>query len=423
MTTETRTFEILLAKRGHVEAALVNLAKRAKRKGLPVLAWTWGEPYERIENAPMTAEQMEVMAATHAPTPTRKVARIPLTIPMEIPKFNGWTLLAVLEHLDGENIIRAVPGQVCPTEYRTRGPACDHCKHKRRRNDTILVRHDDGRTLQVGSTCLGDFLGTDTAGNLAARAEFLASIEEMSEEWGSDCGAAPSHLLLSHFLAFVAYSVRTEGWLSKTAAKERGSDTSTCGRACAHHWDVTARKGEMKNIFPTDEDEALGEAAAAWAEAISDDEVNRASGDYLHNVRAVARNASVGNRQLGIAASIIVAYQNHLGRELKRRARAERPQLDAHVGTVGKREVFAVELDFVTSYETDYGCTTVLKFRTPEGATLVWKASNTDLTRSDVGKRYLLKGTVKKHDDYKGEKQTLVTRCVEVEALEETKAA
>jgi uncharacterized membrane protein (UPF0127 family) len=80
------------------------------------------------------------------------------------------------------------------------------------------------------------------------------------------------------------------------------------------------------------------------------------------------------------------------------------------VGTIGKRETFDVILDFVTGYETQYGYTTVLKFRTVEGATIVWKASNTDVDRSDVGKSYKLTGTVKSHDDYKGQKQTMVTR-------------
>jgi hypothetical protein len=70
-----------------------------------------------------------------------------------------------------------------------------------------------------------------------------------------------------------------------------------------------------------------------------------------------------------------------------------------------------VTLDFVHGFDTAYGYTTVLKFRTSEGATLVWFASSSDIGRDDVGKRYTLAGTVKKHDDYKGAKQTTLTRC------------
>jgi hypothetical protein len=46
---------------------------------------------------------------------------------------------------------------------------------------------------------------------------------------------------------------------------------------------------------------------------------------------------------------------------------------------------------------------------------LVWKASSTEIGRDDVGKVYALAGMVKKHDDYKGEKQTIMSRCTLVE--------
>jgi hypothetical protein len=52
-----------------------------------------------------------------------------------------------------------------------------------------------------------------------------------------------------------------------------------------------------------------------------------------------------------------------------------------------------------------------------EGALLVWKASSTDLGRSDVGTVFALTGSVKKHDEYKGEKQTMILRA-KVETVE-----
>ena len=86
---------------------------------------------------------------------------------------------------------------------------------------------------------------------------------------------------------------------------------------------------------------------------------------------------------------------------------------DVHTGTVGKREVFKCALEFVTGYETDYGYTTVLKFREEStGALLVWKSTNTGCTREDVGKKYAVKGTVKAHGEYNGAKQTMISRCV-----------
>ena len=49
------------------------------------------------------------------------------------------------------NILATVPGQVpLPLKYRTAGPTCDHCGFNRNRKDTYVLRHDDGRYVQVG---------------------------------------------------------------------------------------------------------------------------------------------------------------------------------------------------------------------------------------------------------------------------------
>jgi hypothetical protein len=132
----------------------------------------------------------------------------------------------------------------------------------------------------------------------------------------------------------------------------------------------------------------------------------------------------VTHRLAGLAASAVVAYQREVGRARAAAERATRPEpVDAYVGEVGKRETFLVTLDFVTGFETDYGYTTVLKFKTTggaaPGATLVWKASaDPKVARDDVGKAYVLTGSVKKHDEYKGRKQTILSRCSLVEGTE-----
>ena len=151
-------------------------------------------------------------------------------------------------------------------------------------------------------------------------------------------------------------------------------------------------------------------SAEFWAEHLTDAEVDAERGDYLHNLRAVARTGLVTFRSSGIAASMVTAYQRFIGRQRQNAERAARP-LSEHIGTVGKRETFTARLDFVTGYETQYGYTTVCKFVTDAGNVLCWKASSTDLARDDVGKLYSVTGTVKAHDDYKGTKQTALTRC------------
>jgi len=412
-----RTFPVLVWNVSRVEAALAALVKRCARKGLTPIAWTWGKAYTRREHVNFSCDCIGPDCGG-----CRDVSRCPLTILGETPRYAGWSFLASLEHLDGENITRTVPGETLPAQYRTRGPQCDHCRLARRRNDTYVLRHEDGRVIQVGSTCIADFLGSDDAGKIADAASMLAAARGLAEdgcEDGMGGGSDSGDRTLAEYFPLVAWAVRVVGWTSRTAARESGRDaTATADITWRMLMDPMGRAMREGKVEITDEDKATAVSAEQWAENLSDVEVDREAGDYLHNVRAIARTGLVKHRTAGIAASIITAYQRAVARERERARRAALPQLDAHVGTAGKRETFAVMLDFVTGYETAYGYTTVCKFRTAEGATLVWKASNTDLARGDVGKVYALTGTVKKHDDYKGAKQTIVTRCAVVEAAD-----
>ncbi len=443
--TIIRTFNVLLDRRGMVDAALAALVKRAARKGIAgALAWTWGKPTSQLED-------VWVANGAEGEYVKQYVTRIPLVLEGVTPRLAGWRFVATLQHLDGENIVRTLPGETIAEAYRTRGPVCDHCHIKRRRNDTYILRHEasagpaDASAVQVGSSCLRDFLGGDDAAIIAAKAEILALAASVAdgeddERYGR---GGPTERLLSEYLPYVAWTVREDGWISRTAAKERDGVTASADRAWTLLLDLKARK--EANCAPTAEDIELAAAAELWAESIPDADIDSAKGDYLHNLRAVARTGLASHRTAGIAASAVTAYQRHIGQMRQRAARAERASLSVHLGTVGERVSFGlppktgkrgkptkgapvvlslapVTLDFVTGYDTDYGYVTVLKFRTEEGALLVWKASGDCPERDDVGKTYTLVGRIKKHDEYKGEKQTMMTLCTveEVKPAEET---
>jgi hypothetical protein len=385
------TFNVLLGNKDRVDAALSTLAKRAARKGIIPTRWVWGKAYtERVESV-------------------GQVARIPLTLEGDAPHYDGWTFVAALGHLDGKNIVRAVEGSEVPAEYRTRGPMCDHCQQLRRRNDTYVLRHDDGRYVQVGSTCIGDFLGSYDASNLAAQASMLSEARGLAEGGCEGFGSGSGALTLEQYLPYVAACVRTFGWTSRTTVRESGTGRATADDALLYATNLEeCRKAGCE---PSADDAVAAVAAEQWAENLTDEQINAEKGDYLHNLRAIARSGVVSHKSAGLTGSMVVAHQRAISRARERAERTARPQLNEHIGTLKKRETWSVVLDFVTGYATDYGYTTVLKFRTAEGVCIVWKATSTEITRADVGKAYNLTGTVKKHDEYKGAKQTIVTRC------------
>lgn len=62
-----------------------------------------------------------------------------------------------------------------------------------------------------------------------------------------------------------------------------------------------------------------------------------------------------------------------------------------------------------------YGLAKLHSLRDEEGRTLIWFATGAD--ELEVGGKYRILGTVKKHEEYKGWKQTTLTRVKALEAL------
>ena len=95
------------------------------------------------------------------------------------------------------------------------------------------------------------------------------------------------------------------------------------------------------------------------------------------------------------------------------------PKSDSEwIGEIGEKVSIKVEFVGCHSYETHftfYGEThNIYKFKDEAGNMLIWNTSSwQDI---DEGKTYILTGKIKDHSDYKGEKQTVLTRCKVEEA-------
>jgi hypothetical protein len=106
------------------------------------------------------------------------------------------------------------------------------------------------------------------------------------------------------------------------------------------------------------------------------------------------------DRQLEAAAKAIERQEQ---REAEGRA-------SEYVGEVKDRFEFEAEVLGVYGTEGYYGHTDIVKFKDEDGNLFTWFASDyTDLERGD---RMTIKGTVKKHEEYRGMKQTILTRCI-----------
>lgn len=329
------------------------------------------------------------------------------------PKLAGWTFIATLQHEEAGTILRSVPTASFPegtlTRFREATPACDHCRYNRRRNDTFVVRHDDGAVKQVGRNCLAAFTGVTNPDALAAMAEFVALAGQIADAAQSEGGPRAEVVSSTEtFLGYVVCSIRESGWLSRTKARDLG------GRATADHaWTAmhpTPMTRREDRLFPTDADRALALTALGWVNEHFDNATSESLGDYEHNLRVALAGGMVTHRLAGIVGSAIGYYERAIGRILTNKVAAERRAAANEVGWVGtpkKRETFSVTLVAVFDYESTYGVVHAHKFLTSTGAVIMWKTGSDKL---DLGE-YTLTGSVKEHSEYRGEKQTVVTRC------------
>lgn len=93
----------------------------------------------------------------------------------------------------------------------------------------------------------------------------------------------------------------------------------------------------------------------------------------------------------------------------------EKRRLSAHVGTVGERMEFEGTVERLKSYESMYGTGWIYAIRC--GNDCVVYFGNAEL--GGRGQRVRFSATVKKHDEYNGEKQTTVNRPTKIEIEEE----
>lgn len=365
---------------GKLENALIALARRAKRLGQEI-SWNIAlHHHEEIKGRGF-------------------VAFYNVTLRGERPIINGWAFVATLQHDMGSTILRVVPGETVPTQYRNTGNVCEHCMANRERKDTFIVRHETNGYKQVGRTCLKDFMGHDDPHKVAGYAEAFADaldILEDAESYDPEAiGFGSRYSCLMTLLEVVAADVRMNGWVSRGAAREdvTGQKLATVDRASMIIGD------KKTNEFVTEADRAMAQASIEWATAL--DEKPELS-DYEHNIASIASARCYERRTMGLAGSIVAAYK-------RATETAKLAAESKHVGTIKKRETFTLTLRAFNVNEGYYGSTWFYRFVDADGNAVIWRSSkDAELIE---GKTYAVTGSVKAHTEFRGVNQTELTRC------------
>ncbi len=338
---------------------------------------------------------------------------------------NGWRFAATLEHHAEGNVVRKFIDDVeIPEKYYTCEPGCDHCHAKRHRNDTYVIYNEDTQEFkQVGSSCLCDFThGFDAE----AAAAYIALFDELIK------GEAPwpgsnveRYYEVKQVLIHAADIVNNLGY--------RGSDweayPGTSALKTKVHVNASIIYDEAPSILMTavkDEIEAYREKfnpdytsaeLAAYADAAIEWVKNSEDNDnYMHNLKVLVGDKYITYKNFGYVVSIIPSYNKYIKKQTEAAERAKQHEAEAsrseYVGKEGDRlTITNIEsIECISSWETMYGLTLRYKIIDTEGHVYMWDSSS-GIRQDDGIEVVTLKGTVKKHDEWQGVKQTWLTRC------------
>jgi hypothetical protein len=331
----------------------------------------------------------------------------------EAPKHNGWTFLATLDWDENAGlIVRTAPGVHSVDREALREGVCDHCKKSRTRRETFLVKHEEtGEEKQIGRSCIKDFLGWDTT---VAWPTTPADDDEEKEFYGM--GGGDRDVSTETVLAYAWACVKAFGFVRSQDYHATPTVRLVRNALCPSR---AKRDREFADKMAPLAGEAKGKAAEIRAFILSDD--FSGTSEYVTNLKAIAGAKMVSSRNFGILVSAPQAWARFNEQTLIRKQREGKPSEwigtapDKAAGVKGSRITFTGIVEAIRYIDGLYGSTTLYQVRAEDSGVVVkWFASNNALGE-DTGVRVTLRGTVKEHDEYKGNKATVLTRCTLVE--------
>jgi hypothetical protein len=300
---------------------------------------------------------------------------------------NGYQFIAKIEHHGKRNIVCKVVNEDIPLKYYSVDSICEHCNKIRKRNETYLVKNlKDGSYKQVGKSCLESYTSLDIESIVMIMNLYTIS-NKPREDYCEDsfynelCGSMShdSYNLDIDYIKQVMFGEVLSNGYDKENTKKRISD-KLCDRV-----KVDYRK-EIESI-----------------DRFASELEYKTRNEYLIN--CINAWFSQSSKHMNLLASFIAYY-------LKELESIKQNQDTKYVGSVGDRievyvasaRVLFTNYGFRVAYNTYTNDTYVYKILDKEGNCFVWETSQ------EVKENQTIRATIKAHKEYKGEKQTIITR-------------
>lgn len=363
---------------------------RCASKGIPGgLTVEWTREIEEVTNFGIKIEKISYLT---------KITGVAPVLP-------GWSFIATLDYdAHAGLIVRGYPGAAPVDRTALREGWCDHCQTNRLRHVTYVMRNDKtGEQVQVGSSCIKDFTGWTALPYMTA--------DKDVEAFCGGFGSGPKDVAVLSALAIAWACVTEYGFVRSNepgATKGLVMDVIDPPKPSKNNADYL---NELRSIAKHSEE--MYSKAEELREFILNDEQFPLSdrSDYPMNMKSIISAKKVSFRNLGLLVSAPQAWARFLEKSfIQKVAKIETP--DIHIGNVKERWEITVTVEAVNYHATQYGTTSIYTLLDADGNVFKWFASNDVLEKFiDSQAPVTIQGTIKSHGEWKGIRETHLTRC------------
>ena len=388
-----KTFNIPISNDGLMQEKLAKLERTATKLGIPFPTVTIGEPF-KTERRDLVTGRTEVHWWRPVTLEGEGIDR-PIS-------YGGWNIIGRFNHEYPKVIVNKLSDKINPDFIRRfegeNVSWCQHCNMKIKRLNTYVIENADTHTqMLIGSSCMHHYVPHQKS--LDAIVSYYLGVQEAFGE-GDEEGLG--HCYIEKYGDTKSYLRRCFQVL--LAGVDMKSDL----------FDVVM--GHLANYAkPKDPDVAEFVVKAMAYEEDAESEmyhmmlfISALSESNEFNVR-LKRMCEPGYHLLKDNGTVrwgAKKYYDYIHRPRTLRSARETKWL----GEVGDMLEEVVKFqDRVFLYSSEYGDSYLFTFKTTEGDTITWKTSymDTEFLQGDM----VIRGRIKELTDYKGVKQTQVTRA------------
>ena len=330
-------------------------------------------------------------------------------------KIDNWECVAVLEIHDVGNIIRRINTDIeIPVRFKNTKNICEHCNSKRQRNNLYVIHNTEtDEWKQVGGNCLKLYTGGLSLEYVTA---FMDGITELEENDGVISGGGKPYYSVEEVIAYAVEVIDKVGYFNAQSAFPTKSLVSylmhnRLSKAVEYiNQEFNAMRVDVRvcdNDFHKDSTKEVVDKVIEYYKSLEDES------EFAHNIKVMLNEEYVLAKNFGFLCYLPEGYSRYIKKEEENKAKEIRKVESKYFGEIGKRykDKAIQDVTLITSwYNYQWGATYIYKITLEDNIILTWKTSNS-LYLEENEQFDKISFTVKEHKEYKGEKQTEVTRC------------